>query len=78
MISNKVVLVALMMVASVMCALNQKDFVYNVTEENFEEFVEMARAKNATFYLKFYSRKPFIRPSYSHVSTLPVFQANIR
>jgi hypothetical protein len=34
-----------------------KDNVYNVTEENFEEFIEMAKGKNATFYIKFYSRK---------------------
>ena len=34
-----------------------KDNVYNVTEENFEEFIEQAKGKNATFYIKFYSRR---------------------
>ena len=69
MMSNKVVLLGLMLVVSTMCTLSMKENVYNVTEDNFEEFVEFAKGKNATFYLKFYSRN-LDRLSCSYVPAL--------
>jgi len=69
MINSKVVLVALLLAIGALGTLNVKENVYNVTEENFEEFMEFSRGKNATFYIKFYSRKDDSLTR-SHVPTL--------
>ena len=57
-------MVILALVCGAFCTLNIKEGIYNVTEENFEEFIEFAKSRNATFYLKFYT------PMCPHCQTL--------
>lgn len=60
MIGSKVLLLSLLIVIGGLCTLGIKDNVYNVTEDNFEEFVELAKSKNATFTIKFFTRTVFL------------------
>jgi len=65
MLSSKLFLVLAFLVCGSLCTLHlTKDGIYNVTEDNFEEFMEFARSKNATFYMKFFS------PMCAHCQTL--------
>ena len=56
MTNSKVFFAVLLLVTVALGKLNVKDEVYNVTEDTFEEFMDFAKGKNATFYIKFYSR----------------------
>lgn len=48
-------LVLLALTCGVFSELTTKNGIYNVTEDNYEEFIEFIRTRNATAYLKFYT-----------------------
>lgn len=48
-------LVLLTLACSILAEIPYKDGVYTVKDKNYEEFVELARSRNATFCIKFHS-----------------------
>lgn len=56
MVRTNVLLGVFLLVLQGLCIVTIKDSVYNITEDNFEEFIEMAKGKNSTFAIKFYTR----------------------
>ncbi len=68
MVHSKIFLVLLAFLCGAFCTLTTKDGIYNVTEDNFEEFIDFAKSRNATFYLKFFT------PLCPHCQTLkPIY-----